>query len=200
LKNVPYQDEAHVSDFLKLVLTLSTDKTDPTKLFRDTNGGMPMKCSLLRRQEKTSGILWSNHHNTVYIPYFFSSVQNEGLGTELLRQIEKMFITQKYTSMVVFSIPSQQKFYFERGFASLTEPKLIGSSKIGQILVNKLKESKSVINLFGTDAVMLYKMCYEPNFRSMLTSRGLDLKDLLTVDNESKISSLERRTNELDNR
>jgi len=103
--------------------------------------------------------------------------------------------------MVVFSTPLKQKFYLDRGFASLTQPKLIGLSKIGQTIVNKLKESKSgILNIFGEDAVILYKTCAEPCFRSMLTSRRLDLKDLLTVDNESTISSLERRTNELDNR
>ena len=162
---------------------------------------MPMKCSLLTTKEKTSGILWSNYQNIVYIPYFFSSVQKQGLGTELLRQIEKMFIAENYSSMVVFSTPPQQKFYLERGFASLVQPKLIGSSKIGQKILNKLNSSASgILNIFGTDAVILYKMCSETCFRGMLTSRGLDLKDLLTVHSESKISSLERRTNELDNR
>ena len=202
MKQVPNQYQVHVNDFLKLVATLSTDKADPTKLFKDTNGNMPMKCSLLTTKEKTSGtsgILWSNYQNIVYIPYFFSSVQKQGLGTELLRQIEKMFIAENYSSMVVFSTPPQQKFYLERGFASLAQPKLIGSSKIGQKILNKLNSSASgILNIFGTDAVILYKMCSETCFRGMLTSRGLDLKDLLTVHDESKISSLERRTNELD--
>ena len=168
---------------------------------------MQMKCSLLTTTENTSGtsgtsgILWSNYHNTVYLPFFFSSVQSQGLGTELLRQIEKMFIAEKYTSMVVFSTPSQQEFYLDRGFASLTQPKLIGLSKTGQTIVNKLNENKSgILNIFGTDAVILYKTCAESCFRSMLTSRGLVLNGLLTVDNEFTISSLESRTNELDNR
>ena len=160
-----------------------------------------MNCSLLTTTENTSGILWSNYQNTVYLPFFFSSVQRQGLGTELLRQIEKMFIAEKYTPMVVFSTPSQKKFYLDRGFASLTQPKLIGLSKTGQRIVNKLKKSESgILNIFGTDAVILYKTCAESCFRSMLTSRGLVLNGLLTVDNEFTISSLESRTNELDNR
>ena len=69
----------------------------------------------------------------------------------------------------------------------------------GQKFVKQLSDI-AFIDIFGKDAVPLYKMCSETCFRGMLTSRGLDLKDLLTVHNESKISSLERRTNELDNR
>ena len=152
-------------------------------------------------EENTSGILWSNYQKIVYLPFIFSSLEGQGLGTELLRQIEKRFIDAGNTLMVVYSIPEKVKFYSDRGFASLTEPKLIGLSTVGQKMVNKLSGSQSgILNIFGTDAVILYKICSESCFRSMLTCRGFDLKDLLTVDNESKISSLESRTNALDNR
>ena len=140
IKKVPLAYQEHYSDFLQLVLALSSDKQDPTKLFSSFYGGMKMKCSLLTTEWNKSGILWSSYQKTVYLPYFCSKVQNQGLGTELLRQIEKMFIATNYTSMVVFSTPNQIQFYSERGFASLTQPKLIGSSVKGQKFVKQLSE------------------------------------------------------------
>ena len=158
-----------------------------------------MKCSLLTTEGNSSGILWSSFKKTAYLPYFGSKVQNQGLGTELLRQIEKTFLATNFTSMVVFSTPKQVEFYSDRGFASMTQPKLIGLSVNGQKFVKQLRDI-SFLNIFGKDAVPLYKMCSEKCFRSMLSLRGIDLKDLVTVDNESKISSLESRTNDLDSR
>jgi hypothetical protein len=152
---------------------------------------------MLTTEGNKSGILWSSYQKTVYLPYFCSKVQNQGLGTELLRQIEKMFIAANYTSMVVFSTPNQIQFYSERGFASLTQPKLIGSSVKGQKFVKQLSEI-TFLNIFGKDAVPMYKMCSETSFRRMLTCRGIDYIHLVTVNNESKISSLERRVNDLD--
>ena len=158
-----------------------------------------MKCSLLTTKGNVSGILWSSYKKIAFLPFFCSKVPKQGRGTELLLQIERMFIAESYTSMVVFSTPKQEKFYSDRGFASLRQPKLIGSSVKGQKFVQQLSNI-TFIDIFGKDAVPLYKMCSEKLFRSMLTLRAIDLKDLVRVDNESQISSLEGRTNNLDSR
>ena len=153
----------------------------------------------------TSGIIYGLFKGIVYLPFFLTTTPRCGLGTELLDLLEKQFMadkTARIEAMLVYSTPDLVKFYMERGFALLKEPRLIGLYGEGKTLVDRIKKSQ-LLSLFKANTVtILYKPCSDlESFSRMLNHRKFDpLSGFYTPEDLSAIDALKGQINAFDNR
>ena len=105
----------------------------------------------ITKKDNVCGILYGVHEGAAYIPFVYTNQKKEGLGSEVLRQLEKIFYDKKanpITGMVVYATAGQEGFYKKRGFASPDEPRLTGFSTNGEKLREKIRKNVSLLGLF----------------------------------------------------
>lgn len=149
-------------------------------------------------RENISGIVYGEYQGIAYIPFFLTKTQNMGLGSELLRQLEKMLF-EKQSTMVFFSTPNQVNMYYNRGFSRLDQPsRLIDFSAQGKQLIQKIHNNSPLLQLFpAEDVVILYKMCSEICFTKFISTFGFNV-EFMTTEEKTQISCFEESINMLD--
>ena len=203
MKDVPDAHKPLVNQFLKEVSEKLYNGKDPKHVFKDRSGAPKARGFFLIQIEGTateniSGIVYGEYQGIAYIPFFLTRTQNKGLGSELLRQLEKMFIEKQISGMVFFSTPNQVKFYDNRGVLRLDNRRLIRFTPKGKQLLQKIQTNASLLKLFpDEDVVILYKICTEICFTKFVSSFDFNF-DFMTTQDKTRIYCLEEPIKKLD--
>jgi hypothetical protein len=207
LKHVPDAHKHYITEYIKEVSEKLYNNKDPKLVFKNRLGEpIPRGFFLIKNEgnarENISGIVYGEYQGIAYIPFFLTKTQNMGLGSELLRQLEKIFIEKQSSNlctMVFFSTPNQVNMYYNRGFSRLDQPtRLIGFSQQGKQIIQKIQNNSSLLQLFpDEDVVILYKMCSEICFTKFISTFGFNV-DFMTTEEKTHISCFEEPINQLD--
>jgi len=205
LKNVPDAHKNFVAEYIKEVSGKLYNNNDPKQVFKDRFGIPTARGFFLIKNAgnprgNMSGIVYGEVQRIAYVPFFLTKTQNMGLGSELLRQLEKMFIEKPnpILCMVFFSTPNLVKFYYNRGFRRLDDRQLISFTPNGKQLLLKIQLNNSLLKLFpDSDVVILYKICSEICFTKFVSSFGFDV-DFMTIEDKKLIYSHKEEIEKLD--